>query len=361
MSADEVRLAKEWFAREELPPSAIAARLGRHKSTVIRALGKKSGAPETRGRPAALGGGQVDRLVGLLKKLIQKSKGEYEVTLAMLKRSARCKASERSIARALHSRGVYFRRMRQKPILTDQDRKDRQAFARARRHKPASWWRTHVHMHIDVKHFPVYLNGDARHVAAQQRTRGAYRTVGDGLGQDYVRRGSKLKYNTGAKGVGILAGVGDGKLLIWERIEGTWNADTAARLYTGPILAALRKAHPGKRSFTILEDNDPSGFKSRKGMDAKREAGIDTLDLPKRSPDLNVCDYALWHEVNTRLRRQEDGWPKTRRETRPAYLRRLRRAALGIPAQFLTKAVESMRHRCELLDAAEGGLFAEGR
>ena len=40
-------------------------------------------------------------------------------------------------------------------------------------------------------------------------------------------------------------------------------------MYKGPVAVALRKAFPNKRKWTVLEDNDPAGFKSRKGMAAK--------------------------------------------------------------------------------------------
>ena len=46
-------------------------------------------------------------------------------------------------------------------------------------------------------------------------------------------------------------------------------------------------------SWTVLEDNDPTGFKSTAGKNAKRESKIKVFAIPKRSPDLNVCDYAL--------------------------------------------------------------------
>lgn len=304
--------------------------------------------------------GKVDRLVAKLKELIAKANGQKEVTVAQLKRSARCKASERTILNALHERRVYFRRMREKPVLTDQDRKDRLAFAKEHAGKPASWWRQKVHLHIDVKRFPVFLHGDARRFAAQQGVRGAYRTPGDGLGAAYVRPGRALKYNAGAKAAEVLAGVGDGGVKVWEYVEGNWSADQAVHMYTAPILAALRAAHPSKRTFQVLEDNDPTGFKSRKGVDAKQKSQIEPLDLPKRSPDLNVCDYAVWSEVNRRMRQQEAKWPKDKKEKRDAYLRRLRRTAVGLPAEFVNKAIENMKRRCEQVLQAKGGLIQEG-
>ena len=43
----------------------------------------------------------------------------------------------------------------------------------------------------------------------------------------------------------------------------------AAELYSGPMHAALAKQWPGKRKYTVLEDNDPTGNQSKKGPAAK--------------------------------------------------------------------------------------------
>ena len=48
---------------------------------------------------------------------------------------------------------------------------------------------------------------------------------------------------------------------------------------------ALQRTYPQKRQFSVLEDNDPAGFKSGRGQEAKREAGIAPFEIPKRSPD----------------------------------------------------------------------------
>ena len=88
---------------------------------------------------------------------------------------------------------------------------------------------------------------------------------------------------------------------VWNGVWGEtdWHGGVAAAMYKGPVSKALHKAYPSKRSFRVLEDNDPSGFKSSKGVKAKEEVKIAAFDIPKRSPDLNVCDYALWKEVNS--------------------------------------------------------------
>ena len=97
-----------------------------------------------------------------------------------------------------------------------------------------------------------------------------------------------------------MACVGQKKVLLWQYIEGNWNGKAAAEGYKA-LGRALRKAYPGRSSFKVLEDNDPSGFRSGKGLKAKRAEKINVFEIPKRSPCLNVCDYALWDEVNRRM------------------------------------------------------------
>ncbi len=89
-------------------------------------------------------------------------------------------------------------------------------------------------LHIDVKHFPVYLNGRARAHAAREGTRGAYRTPGQGLEAPYLKHDRKYKYNPGARGAMVLAGVVGGNVLLWEVIDGrNWNGDVASEMYGG--------------------------------------------------------------------------------------------------------------------------------
>ena len=215
-------------------------------------------------------------------------------------------------------------------------------------------------MIIDVKFYPVHLRQSACRHAAQKGSRGTYRKRGQGLAGGHVKPNPKLKYNSGAKGVQVFAGVGDGRVLVLEYTEGNWNGNVAAAMYKGPIRKALQKAFPGRRKYLLQEDNDPSGFKRGKGMAAKEEAPIDAMLVPKHSPDLNLCDYALWHEVNRRMRLCEQKWAKDKTETRKQYLARLRRTALRLPGAFARSSTANMKVRCQRLIEAKGHHFEEG-
>ena len=63
--------------------------------------------------------------------------------------------------------------------------------------------------------------------------------------------------------------VGNGKVLVWKTIDGSWGGDMAATAYKDWVAPALKTAYPRRACFTILEDNDPTGNMSKKGVAAK--------------------------------------------------------------------------------------------
>ena len=179
---------------------------------------------------------------------------------------------------------------------------------------------------------------------------------GDGLKSPYVKGAKHLKWNPGAPGVIVLAGVKAGKVILWHYIDGKrWNAKTASECYAGPVLKCLKKHYPTRRSYTILEDNDPVGFKSKLAEKTKADLKMKMFPIPKRSPQLMVLDFAIWHEVNTRMRAQEKKWRVTKKETRAGYLKRLRRTAMNLPASFVSKSIRSLKRRSQALYDAKGG------
>ena len=168
------------------------------------------------------------------------------------------------------------------------------------------------------------------------------------------------RYHPRAQSVRIAGGVGTGKVRLWAVLRGRWNGEAAAGVYRNPIKRALRRAWPGKRRFTVLEDNDPAGWKSQAGAAAKRAAGIRVFAIPKRSPDLSVMDYAIWKAVSRRLRRQERTFPANKGETQEKFVERLKKTARRLPSALVTKSIADLRRRCQRLHAARGGHFEEG-
>ena len=190
--------------------------------------------------------------------------------------------------------------------------------------------------------------------------RGAYRMLGQGLDESYVIVPKHMKYKTNVKSVKILGGVAKDRVFVWHDYGPKWNGQVATDCYEGPLANGCRKAFPRSRASKVLEDNDPTGFKSNKGFAAKRAAKLTSFDIPKRSPDLNVLDYTIWKQVNNWTRRQDQKFSKSKRETRDAYIARLRRAAMSLPGSVVRRSIGNMKWRCEKIYRAKGGHIEEG-
>ena len=77
-------------------------------------------------------------------------------------------------------------------------------------------------------------------------------TKAEGLLAQYTRPSKRLKENPRIYGVHVLAGVGQGKVLLWEYIDGRrWSGAVAAETYKGPVKQCLERAYPdlSKRQF----------------------------------------------------------------------------------------------------------------
>ena len=358
MGPAEVKLVCDMYHVRKMKPSDIAKAMGRDKSTITRRIFKTKAYLKP-GRRRLLMKKDVDRLVAKTKQMVKQADTQTEVTVEMVRKATKTKASAKTILKEFHERGFHFRYFRMKPRLTAQDRKDRKTFASLYKDKPKSFWQHRVAAYIDNKKWPVYLNAKSRKMASQRTARGAFRFRGDGLGEGYTKQDKALRVNTGARGAIIFGAIAAKGTLVWKEVAGTWNGGQAAEMYK-VLKKQLAKGASRNARRTILEDNDPTGYKSAAGKAAKAEAKLATLDFPKRSPDLNPMDYGLWRAVDMRMRRQERRFGGKKVETREEYLARLKRTASNLPGDFLARLVGDMKRRCQRCFEANGGHFEEG-
>ena len=361
VSQREEDLMKKWH-KEGLGFDEIAGRLTRSTDTVSRHVFKKNTvkAQVPKGRPVAISKKMWPKIWKKYNDLLAKAQAKTDVTAKMVRNAAHLKCSVKAVSRAFWKRGIYFRPLYEKPTLEKEDRQKRRDFADKHQSKTAQAWAKYPHAVIDNKVFQVYPKGSDRDFAARRRCRGAYRP----RQRIYINRtkpGPSLKRNTGAKSAIITCAIGGGRVLVWHENKSPWNATEAAAMYSGPLLKALKKRFPLAKRYNILEDNDPTGYKSSKAKDAKKAAGMVPIELPPRSPDLNPLDFSLWAEVNRRMRAQEKKFAPSKRETRQTYLKRLRRTAMNLPESYINNIMgHAMAKRCQLLAQAKGGHFAEG-
>jgi len=345
-------------------PTQVAELMDRDLSSVNRHFQRNTGQlkPAARpvGRPPALTEEQVDKVVKRTEKMIATANGEYQITASMIRTACRLKCKPREVLEALHSRGITAHNLRDKPVLEPEDVVDRLRFANAYKDKPINFWSgEHVHAFLDNKQLPAYLTHRARKFAKKRAVRKTFRGRGQGLGKGHVKPPKASSHQFGFKSVQVSVAISAKKVLCCHVVKGAWNGTAAAKMYTDAVGPALRKAYPSKKVFNLLEDNDPTGYRSKAGLAAKAEAKIKVFNIPKRSPDLNPLDYGFWTAVNRRLRRQESKYGKEKRETRDEFVARLRRTILRMPQKFLTKLVKQMKLRCLALKDAQGGHFEE--
>lgn len=127
MNETEIKLANQWYV-DGVATAEIAHRLDRDQNTITRLL-IQCRPRKPQGRKKTLTTKMMDKAVAKLEAMIEKADGETMITVAKLKRACRLKVSERNILDALHARGIYFRPLRKKPVLTESDITDRKAFA----------------------------------------------------------------------------------------------------------------------------------------------------------------------------------------------------------------------------------------
>jgi transposase len=320
---------------------------------VLKGLTYKRGGVETRGRKLKLSKANVRKMNSVRRVLQKKADGEREVTWENIRKAARApKVCATTSLRAFRREGitVQARRPREKPQRTKEHAEERVHLCEGLRSKPATWFSEKVDLIIDNKAFDVPTNERARRYMKQQAVRFHLRTPEEGLQPEYTRPSRKKnRFNTGGTAK-VCAGVSNCRVVMWEYLPKSWNGKEAAALYEGAIAKTLKKARGEKRKYLVLEDNDPTGYKSNVAMKKKVELGIETVVFPRYSPDLNPLDYCLWAEIEKRVLANS---PKTP-ETVAAYKRRLRLTALRLPAAFVRKAVEAMPKRIKAVIDAKG-------
>lgn len=339
----------------------IAAALGRSTDAISKHVFKKNRKrTKSVGRPCLLPESKFNMILKAYHKLLREQKGK-EVTVNMVRKSLGLKCSAKTLSRAFWKHGVHFRPLYEKPDLLPADVRARKAWAEEHQHRSGQQWTKYVHAVIDNKTFPIYPTQKFRQYAARRRVRGAYRTKRRVFTAGYTKPSATLKQNTGAKAAMVTCAIGNGKVLLWHVTKGKWNAEAAERMYSGPLRRALEREYPHVRGpWRILEDNDPAGYKSGRGIAAKASVGISTLDLPKRSPDLNPLDFSFWAAVNKKMRETESKWPNTKTETRHGYLARLRRTAMRMPTEYVNSIMAAMSGRVQQVLQFNGGFFPEG-
>lgn len=101
------------------------------------------------------------RLVKAAAALHKEVKGLQEVSVAMIKKRANVDACDKTCLEAFHADGIWFRPLKERPILSETDVKERDKWRKEKQHGSSAQWNKRPHATIDTKHFPL-LHKQAR-------------------------------------------------------------------------------------------------------------------------------------------------------------------------------------------------------
>ena len=160
----------------------------------------------------------------------------------------------------------------------------------------------------------------------------------------------KHKVSTGPK-LHLCACIIGGRVRVLHYLLKRWCGKAAEDLYRNVIGPALRRHCGARRTYTILEDNDPTGYKSKRAIKAKAELGIDPIQFPTYSPDLNPLDFALWDEVERRMNRSK----ASKNDSLEQFKARLRRTAMATPEDVVRKMLGDIKTRAQSIYDHDGG------
>ena len=246
---------------------------------------------------------------------------------------------------------VQWRRPSLKPERKTADEAQRKDICDKLRMKPQSFWTGVLDACIDCKRWQIPRNVRGWQHLRKTRVRGHLRTRKEGLDKGYTKPDKRKHHQNVGPHVNVCAAIIGGRVRVWHYLPGRWNGAAAAALYKDVIAKALKRYRGEKRRYSLLEDNDPTGFKSKVGISTKASLNIQPLAFPTYSPDLNPCDFALWEEVENRMAKQE--YPVG--ETVDSFKARLRRTALAIPEHVVRKMLGAMKHRTKAVYERDGG------
>uniref|UniRef100_A0A3Q2W3X4 Tc1-like transposase DDE domain-containing protein n=1 Tax=Haplochromis burtoni TaxID=8153 RepID=A0A3Q2W3X4_HAPBU len=317
------RSSREISSLLNIPQSTVSSIITKWKR-----LGTTATQPRS-GRPRKI----TKRGKWMLKHILRRgSQLSAESIATDLQTSCGVQISSRTVRRELHEMGFYGCAAAPKPYITNRNAKHRMRWCKAHRHWTLEQWKR------------VLWSGESCFSVWQCDGQvWVWRLPGEQYLSDCIV--PSVKYGGGGVMVwGCFSGVGLGPLL---PVNETLNSSAYQDILDNFMLPTLWEQF-GDSPFLLQHDCTPV-HKSRSIKTWMNEFGVDELDWPAQSPDLNPIEY-LWDELERRLRA---------RPSRPTSVSDLTNALLEewseIPINTLLNLVESLPRRIEAVIAAKGG------
>ena len=316
---------------------------------------------ETRGRPAKFTKAMLKVLDGVRKDLIKKAGNEELVIWEDVQKVGKAKLRELGLLgprQKMWSVDFIGRKMRQELDVrsrpakrrigrTEGEEKRRLRQAKDWKDYPARFWADDV-SYIDSKNFVMAKTDAQRRKMRRQRVVSHLRTPAEGRKPGFIAP-KKNRLLLGIPSVDITAAVRQDRIVFWHVNMKPWGGAGAEAMYKD-LGNTLRKTCGNKRKYRVVEDGDPKGFQSTRGIAEKARQKIESWKLPVRSPEWMPLDFCLWHEIEERFYAKAPSHDETKKQ----FLKRLRSIAMRLPRQLVRKCLLSMRKRIHMTIEAKG-------
>ena len=161
---------------------------------------------------------------------------------------------------------------------------ERMEVCRRWRYLPSDYFFRKVPLIIDNKRWPVPMTEGARAHLQKLKVRFHLRTRSEGLAPGFTKPNAKKHQRNTGGSVAVCAGICGDRVVLWKYIDGPWGESAADSLYRHDINRVLTRYAGSANGATIVEDNGPSGYKSGKAIQAKKDLGIRVMALPRYWP-----------------------------------------------------------------------------
>ena len=313
---------------------ATAAETGVSKSTVheiLRSSPLKRPNPRG-GRPRKLSDRIVRELAkDLTRNRLRSAKEAVHKALAV----EDVEVSPTTIRRNLHRHGLRAVKKKKKPLLRPHHRAQRLKFS---------------------KKYAAFTVDDWKTVVFSDETK--INVFGADSGNRWVWKDAEAPF--GPREVLPTVKFGGGSLMLWGcitaagvggfcRIHGNLDSELYCQILEGELMDTIEKAGLGVDTVIFQHDNDPK-HTSKRATKCLEELGLDVLDWPAQSPDLNPIEH-LWRELKIKLNTEYSSPPGGVEE----LWRRVQEQWESIPKQTVIDLIESMPDRVAAVLKAKGG------